>query len=665
MPTMKNIKKHNDRYESSSSSSDCTSSSSSDSEEMRRCRREKRQKHEKKHHKRSHSSSSSSSNSSSHSNSSKSSSCSKSSRTSKSSKSSKSSHSDSEHSHCNFEALYKYYKHRLLHDNELMVAGSNAYTYSNNVSTDTSLVLPRSYSTEYANNLIQYNIDSIHPNAPFFVRDDGIYVIIFTIADDNPSQWTIFVNGKALPSTTTGTNSGAGQLNCRRMIALKKNDAVVIRNYTSNASAVTTVPYAGGSLPGNDLIITIKKIAPFCPPQIINDCDFEKKCHKNKKLYRKLLERLLCDKELMMKGFNVHGSFFSYSSYEYYLGEDIKFDNTSNLSGLEMTNGVNPSGSACSLIKVLEEGVYDLLFFIDTTTACQFSYCVNGVPIEFTTQGTNRGSGQLSLHAFLNLNKNDVVTVRNWKSNTAKLITQEGSGGNQAASNAILTMFKFAPLDKPSMAPVECHIPERYKKCYEQFRQYLLRHEKLQIAGAPVLLSTVLSTYQKIPVNDSIDWDYNIITREARHLPGTAELIVERDGIYNFYFDLITDEPAQTTVFVNGVPDLTTTSGRDSGSTRVSLRQFMQLSCGDVLTVRNYESNAGTLNVARNPGGIEPGCPASLMLLRLSHDNCYHHEHNPPALASAPVDKKEEKKEEKKEKKEEKKDSKKEKKNNK
>jgi hypothetical protein len=505
-------------------------------------------------------------------------------------------------------------------DDNLMIAGSTAY--ANAVDTDTSLI-PPSQGVGFVNTTLQYKVDHLHPNSPFFVREDGIYMIFFVATDDNTSQWTVFVNGEAQQVTTTGTSSGAGQVALRTMIPLKKNDYVLIRNYTSNVAAVNTAPYAGGKMLGNDLTFTIFKLAPLYAPHLQDDCDFEKKCHKNRHFYKKLLHHFLCDKTLMMNGFNVHGSFYADDSHSYVANDDVEFDLQANVAGMEMTNGLNPSGSDASYIKVFEEGIYFLYFFIDTTTACQFTVAVNGVPVETTTQGTNSGSGQLSIRTLLPLQKNDVVTVRNYISNTPTIVTQANAGGTQVAMNAELVMYKIANLVKAMPVHVECRIPERYKKCFEQFREYLLRNHKLQIAGLPVLLSTVLSTYQQVPVNDAIDWCNNVVERHAYHLPGTATTTVFRDGIYDISADIITDEPAQWTVFINGVAETTTTTGRDSGSARILLRQLVKLNKGDHVAVRNYEANAGTLNVARNPGGTEPGNGASLTLICLSHDNCY------------------------------------------
>jgi hypothetical protein len=48
----------------------------------------------------------------------------------------------------------------------------------------------------------------------------------------------------------------------------------------------------------------------------------------------------------------------------------------------------------------------------------------------------------------------------------------------------------------------------------------------------------------------------------------------------------------------------------------------MKLHCGDVLTVRNYESALGKVYTASNPGGDFVGQNAMFMLFRLSPIDC-------------------------------------------
>ena len=92
---------------------------------------------------------------------------------------------------------------------------------------------------------------------------------------------------------------------------------------------------------------------------------------------------------------------------------------------------------------------------------------------------------------------------------------------------------------------------------------------------------------------------------------------VKKDGVYDIFADLITNEPSQLTLFINGTPDLTTIFGRDSGANRVLMRQFVKLNKGDVLTVRNWESNVNPVHSAENAGGHQVGiaCIWSLFML--------------------------------------------------
>jgi hypothetical protein len=80
----------------------------------------------------------------------------------------------------------------------------------------------------------------------------------------------------------------------------------------------------------------------------------------------------------------------------------------------------------------------------------------------------------------------------------------------------------------------------------------------------------------------------------------------------------MTAEPSQITLFINGSPDLGTIGGRDSGGSRCLMRQFVKLSKGDILTVRNYESGSSSVHTSVGTGGSEVGCPALFMLFLLS-----------------------------------------------
>jgi hypothetical protein len=262
--------------------------------------------------------------------------------------------------------IYTYFKNRLLEDDQLMIAGSDAYLCSVN---NLSQVIPNTHAITCNQITLQYNVDNYENLAPYYVRESGVYIIFNLLKTDSSCQFTIFVNGEIKPLTCLGTNSGAGQIVSRHMIKLLKDDSIVIRNYISTAASVKSNLYSGGLLPGNDISLLIMKIAPYDAAKVdyCNEHKFmECLSHKKKKLFRKLTEKLECDNHLMVKGFNQHGSFYNKSTQTIATESNVIFNEYSCLNGLAWS-ATNPDQ-----IKVLEDGVYKVFFLINTGTAGQF-----------------------------------------------------------------------------------------------------------------------------------------------------------------------------------------------------------------------------------------------------------------------------------------------------
>lgn len=528
------------------------------------------------------------------------------------SRSSSVSSTESDYEHCDYSGVYQYFKQHMLLDKSLMAAGSDAYisTYS-----QLSETIPVSHSVHEEGLLTQYNIDHFYHSSPYYVREDGVYILFFISTDNEAAQFTIFVNGAPRELTTIGNNSGAGQLISRHMLELKKDDNLVVRNYLSESGAVTQSELVGGFNPISDTTFLIMKIAPDFDAVKERMCE-EPPCirKKEKALFKKVLGDMLYDKELMVKGFNIHGTFASKSTQLIAVEAPVLYDICQNVNNIDLNVLTGD-------VKIKEDGVYKVFFLVTTGTACQFAVFVNGLPVNATCAGTNKGAGQLTIRALLSLNKGDLVSVRNHTSAGPVQITAN-AGGNVTSNNLILTIFKIAPLVK---AQVHCP-PKEIEGCclnYKAFRHYLLMKKWLQIDGAQAYTSACISPHQELNVGDSLYFQ----TKQVRnlrfeHRQGSTTFKVERDGIYDVFADVITNQPAQFTIFVNNVPDTTTTFGRDSGGNRTLVRQFLKLKAGDVLTVRNYESALGKVYTASNPGGDFVGQNALFMAFRLSPIDC-------------------------------------------
>jgi len=525
--------------------------------------------------------------------------------------------SSSESEKCSFEDIYKYYKYRLVTDESLMVAGSTAYTYAN---SNISQIIPRNYASTFNENSLNYNIQHLYEESPFYVREDGVYIFFFVINAEQASQFSLFINGIESSLTRCGNNSGAGQLVVRNMIELKKNDAVLIRNSESTANSVEATLFIGGKQKGNDLTFLLMKISPSMSKQcVVKDWNEECLSRRNKYLFKKLTEKLLCDKELMMKGFNIHGTFWTSTAQTVLTEADVVYDNYSNVSGLLW----NPTGTNPEQVKILEDGVYKLFYLANISTPAQFSFFVNGNPLDNTTQGINKGASQATLRTLVELKKNDLVTVRNHTSVNSQIVLSANAGGVYNSVSAILTIFKIAPLCKPELK--ECKLNKYHKVCYGKFRSYLVNQECLQVQGSPALLALSSDVHQIVPVNSNFDWNNTLIQKNIRHVNGTDSLIISQDGIYDVFIDIATNESPQLALFINNLPDASFIFGRDSGGARCLGREFVKLCKGDVLTVKNYESHIGTISTATNSGGNLVGQNCVWMLFKLSPSDDENH----------------------------------------
>jgi len=504
-------------------------------------------------------------------------------------------------------------KNRLVKDKELMVAGSTAYTNNTNTLIGNTA---QNQATVYNTNVINYNIDYVKFGSPFFVREKGVYIIFFVSSTNTSAQFTIFVNNVLQNYSTIGSNAGAGQVISRQMLYLNKNDNVVIRNYIT-ASGDIIASGGGGTNVGNSETCVMMKIATNCniKKSTKKACKKLMKClhHSKQKLFHNLKEKLECDDELMMKGFNITGTFFTKAGQTVALEGDVIFDTNSNVNGLTW-NPMSPTQ-----ITIQEDGIYKLFFVLNTNTACQFAMTVNGVAIETTTQGTNKGAGQLSSRALLTLRKNDIVTIRNHSSLLGPIVISTNAGGLEPTVDIIYTIFKIAPICKPTCEKLSYHLEKRLKCLYTKFKQYLLCDDKLQITGSPSYLSLSNTVYQLVNQNNPFYFSHTIVKKHMEYMPGGTDIVVKENGLYDVFVDIATNEPLQLALSINGVINPYTIFGRDSGANRVIIRQFVLLKRGDVVRIMNLSTSEVT--TTQNAGGNYIGNNCMFMLFKL-HNLC-------------------------------------------
>ena len=221
---------------------------------------------------------------------------------------------------------------------------------------------------------------------------------------------------------------------------------------------------------------------------------------------------------------------------------------------------------------------------------------------------------QFSLRVVVSLNANDIVTFMNHTSANGEIIIQDRAGGTQATVSSIATLVKIAQNCKPCMTDVKACKRELFPK----FKEYLLHQKCLQINGCNALVTASSDTIQTLVLGDGLNWSNTHIQRELKHRQGENTFKVSESGVYDLIVDSIFNEAAQLTLFVNGVGDSSTISGRYSGSGRLLMRQLLTLKCGDVVEVKNFSSHAASLSIPCNAGGVAVGQSCKFLLFRLS-----------------------------------------------
>jgi hypothetical protein len=333
-------------------------------------------------------------------------------------------------------------------------------------------------------------------------------------------------------------------------------------------------------------------------------------------MYTDLKCKLLQDKSLQVGGCDAYGCFYSVNAQQLSPGAAIQFDISQN------TLNVDRSADLKNLY-VRRDGVYLIILHIIPDQASQWTLFVNGIPQFDKTAGTFNSSGQLTITYLINLKKDDNLCVRNYISSSSAVAISQIVGGNRPGANVEIVIKKLAPY------PYKKHynqddnnsdnkLSHKLKKKFNVLLKWLLKDPQIMITGTDVYGSVYSTDTQIVQVNDSILYDYNQNLLNMTHTLGTGDLTVSKDGMYFFAILLESTQSCQFTIFLNGSPVASTTTGINKGASVLQLRQLIELKAGDVVSVRNYTSASGAVTIQQNPGGSLIGVDTEFILLRLS-----------------------------------------------
>lgn len=151
---------------------------------------------------------------------------------------------------------------------------------------------------------------------------------------------------------------------------------------------------------------------------------------------------------------------------------------------------------------------------------------------------------------------------------------------------------------KKEICTVDKCIEEKFECKYNKFINFLIRNKqiKLQITSSSVYFYVSSSYKQKVLLNAPFIWNENIQVKNIEHDQESGLFKVKESGIYDLFGDIVTNEPIQYMLFINGIPDLNSCFGKNSSANRCLLSQYVSFKEGDVFEIRNCSSYSEDIN---------------------------------------------------------------------
>jgi len=322
------------------------------------------------------------------------------------------------------------------------------------------------------------------------------------------------------------------------------------------------------------------------------------------------------------------GCFYSLDTQQINPGETIYFQYSQASRNIDL--GVNGQN-----IYVRRDGLYDIVLHITPVGASQWTLFINNIPQYDRVFGTLNSSGQITISYLVALRADDVVTFRNYQSETAVVSIPQIVGGTDSGANTEVVFEKIAPYPENNfvvnadleniMSLKKCPKKKehRMKKQFEILKKWVRHDPGLMVDYNDLAFGSFYSTMeQEVAVDAPVLFTNNTNVLHLSHVLGTGDVKVQKDGFYLFSFIVETSQACQFTVFINGVPDATTTAGINKGANVLQLRQVIELKAGDLVSVRNHVSAVGTVKITKDVGGTLAGINAELILQRISVPTC-------------------------------------------
>ncbi len=361
-----------------------------------------------------------------------------------------------------------------------------------------------------------------------------------------------------------------------------------------------------------------------------------------KYLYKDLKQKLLKDKSLQVAGCDAYGSFYSLDTQQINPGEPIKLQYVQTKRNIDL-------GHNGQHVYVRRDGLYMITVHITPDGASQWTLFVNNFPQYDKAFGTYNSSGQITMTYLIALKTNDAVTLRNYRSVSTSVSIAQIVGGTDPGANLEIVLEKIAPYpeekDECKCDNYKEHKEHKDHKEHREHREHKKHNDcessdddkkehhlkkkfaiikkwmkcdpSLILQGVDVYGSFYSTTSQIENIENSVLFDKNQNLNGLTHTLGSGDITVSKDGIYIFVFIVNTSQACQFTLFVNGIPNQSTTAGINKGANVLQLRQQLELKAGDVISIKNHTSSAGPVTISQNAGGTLTGTNVELIVSRI------------------------------------------------
>jgi VCBS repeat-containing protein len=140
-------------------------------------------------------------------------------------------------------------------------------------------------------------------------------------------------------------------------------------------------------------------------------------------------------------------------------------------------------------------------------------------------------------------------------------------------------------------------------------------------AGTDAFIETAHRAAANFKLNTPILLPINVFDVKLKHVTGSGDFIIRKDGLYKYSAEFETQEPTQLTIFVNGIANTTTVFGTDSGASQGVINNILKLCKGDCVQIRNawsVGSSDNSINLDVNPGGTYAANNISVSFTRIA-----------------------------------------------